>query len=37
MALKKIGILYGRERSFPSAFIEKINSKNENGDIICKM
>lgn len=29
MALKKIGILYGRERSFPSAFIEKVNSKNE--------
>ncbi len=25
--MKKIGILYGRERSFPMAFIEKINSK----------
>jgi glutathione synthase/RimK-type ligase-like ATP-grasp enzyme len=35
MALKKIGILYGRERSFPSAFIEKINSKNEK-DILAE-
>ena len=25
--MKKIGILYGRERSFPMALIEKINSK----------
>ncbi|MFY7880328.1 MAG: ATP-grasp domain-containing protein [Lacibacter sp.] len=35
MALKKIGILYGRERSFPSAFIEKVNSKNEK-DILAE-
>lgn len=26
--MKKIGILYGRERSFPEALIERINSKN---------
>lgn len=26
--MKKIGILYGRERSFPMALIEKINSKS---------
>jgi glutathione synthase/RimK-type ligase-like ATP-grasp enzyme len=26
--MKKIGILYGQERSFPMALIEKINSKN---------
>lgn len=26
--MKKIGILFGQERSFPQAFIEKINSKN---------
>lgn len=25
--MKKIGILFGRERSFPMAFIEKVNSK----------
>ena len=26
--MKKIGILFGKERSFPEAFIERINSKN---------
>ena len=25
--MKKIGILFGQERSFPMAFIERINSK----------
>lgn len=29
--MKKIGILYGQERSFPMAVIEKINSKGVNG------
>lgn len=29
--MKKIGILYGRERSFPEAFIERVNSKNVEG------
>jgi predicted flap endonuclease-1-like 5' DNA nuclease/glutathione synthase/RimK-type ligase-like ATP-grasp enzyme len=29
--MKKIGILFGQERSFPKAFIEKINSKNLDG------
>jgi len=29
--MKKIGILFGQERSFPMAFIEKINSKNVEG------
>ena len=29
--MKKIGILYGKERSFPEAFIERINSKNIKG------
>lgn len=28
MSVKKIGILYGQERSFPEAFVEKVNSKN---------
>ncbi|MDR3713020.1 MAG: hypothetical protein P4L51_09420 [Puia sp.] len=28
---KKIGILFGQERSFPMAFIERINSKNVQG------
>src|SRR5580693_10658904 len=30
-AKKKIGILYGKERSFPMAFIEAVNRKNVNG------
>jgi len=29
--MKKIGILFGKERSFPMAFIERINSKNISG------
>lgn len=29
--MKKIGILYGKERSFPEAFIERVNSKNIPG------
>jgi glutathione synthase/RimK-type ligase-like ATP-grasp enzyme len=29
--MKKIGILYGKERSFPMGFAERINSKNVNG------
>lgn len=29
--MKKIGILFGKERSFPEAFIERINSKNIKG------
>jgi hypothetical protein len=29
--MKKIGILYGKERSFPNAFIEKVNSKSVEG------
>lgn len=35
MALKKIGILYGMERSFPEAFIERINNM-ELKDIIAE-
>lgn len=31
--MKKIGILFGRERSFPDAFIERIKSKNIDGII----
>ena len=31
--MKKIGILFGQERSFPMAFIERINSKNVDGII----
>ena len=31
--MKKIGILHGRERSFPEAFIERVNSKNIKGII----
>lgn len=29
--MKKIGILFGQERSFPYAFIERVNSKNVAG------
>jgi hypothetical protein len=29
--MKKIGILFGRERSFPMAFIERVNSKQVDG------
>ncbi len=31
--MKKIGILHGKERSFPEAFIARVNSKNLNGII----
>ncbi|WP_207492592.1 ATP-grasp domain-containing protein [Aridibaculum aurantiacum] len=31
--MKKIGILFGKERSFPEAFIEKINSQKLDGII----
>jgi glutathione synthase/RimK-type ligase-like ATP-grasp enzyme len=29
--MRKIGILFGQERSFPMAFVERINSKNISG------
>ncbi len=29
--MKKIGILFGKERSFPNAIVERINSKNVEG------
>lgn len=31
--MKKIGILFGREKTFPEAFVEKVNAKNVNGII----
>lgn len=31
--MKKIGILHGKERSFPEAFVERVNSKNIEGII----
>jgi glutathione synthase/RimK-type ligase-like ATP-grasp enzyme len=33
--MRKIGILYGKERSFPMGFIEKVNSKNVE-DIVAE-
>ncbi len=33
--MKKIGILFGQERSFPMAFIEKINSKGIDSITNC--
>lgn len=29
--MKKIGILFGQENTFPQAFVERVNSKNEAG------
>lgn len=29
--MKKIGILYGQETTFPPAFIERVNAKNQSG------
>ena len=29
--MKKIGILHGKERSFPEAFVERVNSKKVKG------
>jgi glutathione synthase/RimK-type ligase-like ATP-grasp enzyme len=29
--MKKIGVLFGKERSFPMAFVERVNSKNVQG------
>src|SRR3982751_3981604 len=31
--MKKIGVLFGKERSFPTAFIERVNSKGVEGII----
>lgn len=31
--MKKIGVLFGKERSFPQAFVERVNSKNVPGII----
>ncbi|MEO6894795.1 MAG: hypothetical protein ABI136_07125 [Ginsengibacter sp.] len=31
--MKKIGILFGRERSFPDAFVQRVNQKNIEGII----
>ncbi|MFI5156482.1 MAG: RimK family alpha-L-glutamate ligase [Chitinophagales bacterium] len=31
--MKKIGVLFGQERSFPMAFVERVNSKNVPGVI----
>lgn len=29
--MKKIGILFGQERTFPQAFVDRVNAKNVNG------
>jgi hypothetical protein len=29
--MKKIGILFGQENTFPQAFVDRVNSKNEDG------
>lgn len=34
--MKKIGILFGQENTFPQAFVERVNSKKEN-DIVAEL
>jgi len=34
--LKKIGILYGKERTFPQAFVERVNQKTQGKGIIAE-
>ena len=29
--MKKIGILFGQEKTFPQAFVDRVNSKNVDG------
>jgi hypothetical protein len=31
LSMKKIGILHGKERSFPEAFVDRVNSKQVPG------
>jgi glutathione synthase/RimK-type ligase-like ATP-grasp enzyme len=31
MAVKKVGILFGQENSFPQAFVDRVNQKNDSG------
>lgn len=31
ITMKKIGILFGEENTFPGAFVERVNSKSQNG------
>ena len=31
--MKKIGILFGQENTFPQAFVDRVNSKKESGII----
>ena len=33
--MKKIGILFGQENTFPQAFVDRVNEKNEK-DIIAE-
>ena len=35
MLMKKIGILFGQEHSFPPAFVEKVNQKTGGKDIVA--
>src|SRR5204862_3620486 len=34
--MKKIGILFGQEHSFPPAFVERVNQKTCGGDIVAE-
>lgn len=34
--MKKIGILYGKERTFPQAFIERVNQKTQGKGIVAE-
>ena len=34
--MKKIGILFGQEHSFPPAFVERVNQKTGGHDIVAE-
>ena len=34
--MKKIGILFGQEHSFPPAFVERVNQKTGGKDIVAE-
>ncbi len=37
--MKKIGILFGQENTFPPAFVERVNSKKEStkGELLLSL
>ena len=35
--MKKIGILFGQEHSFPPAFVERVNQKTGGKEIVAEL